>query len=79
MDSWESVISALCGESPGALNAAANALGQSKSTLSGWKSRGIPAAHWPAVVALAVDRGRPDISLEILAGLAARKLAGAHP
>ncbi len=79
MDSWDSVIKALCGDAPGALGVVADALGQSASTVSGWKSRGIPAPHWGAVVALAADRGKPEISLEVLAGLAARKLEEARP
>jgi hypothetical protein len=74
MDSWESVIEALCDKAAGGLAAAAEALGQTRGTVSGWKRRGIPASHWGAVVALAADRGKPDITLEVLAHLAARKM-----
>ena len=77
MDTWDSVIDDLCGGSPpppGALGEVADKLGQLLSVVSGWRKRGIPAPHWAAVVALAAERGRPDITLEVLAGLAARKL-----
>lgn len=79
MDSWESVINALCGDAPGALGVVSGALRQSISTVSGWKTRGIPAPHWAAVVALASDRGKPEITLDVLAGLAARKFEEARP
>ena len=71
---WDSIIDDLCGEAPGGLGAAADALKQSASTVSGWRIRGIPPGHWPAVVALASERGKTGITLEILADLAARKL-----
>ena len=74
MDNWDSLITTLSGTAPGALGEVADALGQSLSTVSGWKTRGIPAPHWAAVVALASDRGIPDVTLEALAELAARKL-----
>lgn len=79
MESWESVINVLCGDAPGALGEVAEALGQSSSTLSGWKTRGIPAPHWASVVALAASRGKPEVTLEVLAGLAARKLEESRP
>jgi hypothetical protein len=66
---WKSIIVAL-----GGTGAVAGALEQSDSTVSGWQSRGIPAPHWAAVVALAADRDISDVTLEVLAGLAARKL-----
>lgn len=78
MDSWDSIIVALCGATPGALGIVADALGQSPSTLSGWKTRGIPSPHWAGVVALAAERGKPEITLEVLARLAARKLEEAR-
>ena len=78
MDSWESVIDELCGSEPGALGAVAGALGQSTSTVSGWKTRGIPGPHWAAVVALAAERGKYGITLEVLASLAARKFEEAR-
>lgn len=67
--SWDEIIEAL-----GDTGAVAEALSQSMSTVSGWKSRGIPAPHWAGVVRLAASRDRSDISLETLAELAARKL-----
>ena len=72
MDDWKSIIVAL-----GGTGAVADALGQSDSTVSGWQSperRGIPAAHWAAIVALAASLGKPEITLEALADLAARKV-----
>lgn len=71
---WDSIIDALSGEAPGGLGEAAAALGQSTSTVSGWRIRGIPPGHWAAVVALAASRGTIEITLEVLADLAARKL-----
>ena len=65
---WSEVIDGL-----GGTLVASDGLGQSKSTVSGWRDRGIPAAHWWRVVRLAKSRGRSDISLEALAHLAARK------
>jgi acid phosphatase family membrane protein YuiD len=73
MDSFESIIVAL-----GGTGAVAAALGQSDSTVSSWRTRGIPAGHWAAVVALAASLGKSDITLEVLAGLAARKLEEAR-
>lgn len=67
--SWEAIIEAL-----GDTGAVADALAQSMSTVSGWKTRGIPAPHWAGVVRLAASCERSDITLETLAGLAARKL-----
>jgi hypothetical protein len=78
MDSWDSVIGIICGDEQGSLGEVADALGQSLSTVSGWKTRGIPAPHWAAVVALSADRGKPVITLEVLARLAARKLEEAR-
>lgn len=67
MMTWEEIISALGN------GVIAEGLGQLPSTVSGWRERGIPARHWAGVVALAASRGRSDISLEVLATLAARK------
>ncbi len=69
---WDSIISAL------GTGVIAEALGQWNSTVSGWRTRGIPAGHWAAVVTLAEAKGRPDVTLEILADLAARKLEEAR-
>jgi hypothetical protein len=68
MDCSEAIIVAL-----GGTGAVAGALGQSKSTVSSWRTRGIPAGHWAAVVALASERGVPGITLEVLADLGAQK------
>ena len=69
MTSWDLIISGLGGTA-----AVADGLGQSASTVSGWKTRGIPAPHWAAVVALAESIGQSDITLAVLATLAARRL-----
>lgn len=73
MDSSEAIIVAL-----GGTGAVAGALVQSDSTVSSWRTRGIPAGHWAAVVAMAADRGVSGITLEVLAALAARKLEEAR-
>lgn len=73
MTDWKSIIVAL-----GGTGAVADALKQSDSTVSGWQSperRGIPAAHWSAIVALAAERGVAGVTLEALADLAAREVA----
>lgn len=72
MDSWDSIILAL-----GGTGVVAGALDQSDSTVSGWRSRGIPAARWAGVVALAAEREVEGVTLEALAELAARKLVDA--
>lgn len=64
---WDSII-----DSCGGTAAVGRALGQSRSTVSGWRSRGIPSPHWPGVVALAVN-GNSEITFEALARLAARE------
>lgn len=69
---WDAIIDAC-----GGTGEVAGALAQSDSTVSGWRSRGIPSPHWPGVVRLAADRGTPAVSFEALANLAARKLADA--
>lgn len=65
---WEEIIDAL-----GGTGAVASSLTQSESTVSGWRSRGIPAPHWASIVSLASDRGNSDVTLEVLADLAAQK------
>lgn len=69
MKSWDEIISGLGGTA-----AVAEGLEQSMSTVSGWKTRGIPAPHWASLVSLAQSKGKRGISLEALALLAARKL-----
>jgi len=74
MNDWKSIIVSL-----GGTGAVAEALEQWASTVSGWQTRGIPAGHWAAVVALAAELGKSDIiTLEVLAALAARKLEEAR-
>lgn len=67
---WGSVIDASGGTKP-----VAAGLGESTSTVSGWRKRpgGIPGKHWSAIVKLALAAGRSDITLEVLAELAARR------
>ena len=65
---WPSIIDAL-----GGTGALAAALSQAKSTISGWRERGIPSPHWARVVQFAAGQHRPEITLEVLAELAARK------
>ena len=65
---WPSVIDAL-----GGTDAVAGSLSQAKSTVSGWRKRGIPSPHWAAVVKLAAELGQDDLTLEVLATLSARK------
>jgi hypothetical protein len=62
----------------GGTGAVAGALEQSDSTVSGWQTRGIPAPHWAALVALASELEVPGVTLEALAELAARKLEEAR-
>ena len=73
MSDWKSIIVAL-----GGTGAVADALAQSDSTVSSWRSRGIPAGHWAAVVVLGGERGVNDVTLEALAALAARRLEEAR-
>ena len=65
---WSSIIEAL-----GNTREVADSLEQAVSTVSGWKERGIPSAHWLGLVRLAEVKERSDISLETFAELAARK------
>lgn len=76
MEDWKSIIVAL-----GGTGVVAAALRQSDSTVSGWQSpdrRGIPAAHWASIVALASEREVVGVTLEVLANLAAREAAEAR-
>lgn len=71
MTDWKSIIVAC-----GGTGAVAAALQQSDSTVSSWQApsrRGIPAAYWSAIVALAAERGASGVTLEVLADLAARE------
>lgn len=70
---WASIITAL-----GDTSEVAEALSLAPSIVSGWKTRGIPGPRWAAVVKLAADKDRPEISLEVLADLAAREFAEAR-
>lgn len=70
---WTSIIDSL-----GGTGAVADALSQAASTVSGWRDRGIPSKHWAAIVRLAAEKDRSDISLEILAGLAAGEIEEAR-
>lgn len=69
---WGSVIKAVGG--PKALG---DRLAESRSTVGGWPKRpgGVPGKHWSAIVTFAVEVGKPDITLEVLAGVAARHAA----
>lgn len=67
---WDTIIDAC-----GGTGVVAGSLSQSDSTVSGWRSRGIPSPHWPRVVRLAVEADKSEITFEVLANLAARKLA----
>lgn len=73
MTDWNSIIDAL-----GGTGEVAGALSQLPSVVSGWRERGIPAPRWAAVVRLAVEKGKTDVTLEVLADLAARKLAASE-
>jgi hypothetical protein len=67
---WGSVIDA-----SGGTTRVAEGLGESRSTVSGWRTRpgGIPGKHWSEIVKLAAVAGRSEITLEVLAELAARR------
>lgn len=67
---WGSVIDAA-----GGTKAVAEGLDESTSTVSGWRSRpgGIPGKHWAGIVRLAHEAGRSEITLEVLAEVAARR------
>lgn len=67
---WDRIIDAL-----GGTGVVAEGLGESTSTVSGWRTRprGIPAERWAEVVRLAAEKGSGEITLEILAEVAARR------
>ena len=72
LTTWNSVIKAVGGP-----KAVASALGESTSTVSGWSKRpgGVPGKHFSAIALLALEVGKPEITLEILAEVAARHAA----
>jgi len=53
-------------------------LDEALSTVSGWRSRGIPSRHWSRVVRFASESGKSLVTLEVLAALAACKLEGSE-
>jgi hypothetical protein len=65
---WGSIIDAL-----GGTGEVAKALARSDSTVSSWRARGIPGPHWHGLAEMAVTRGKSDITLAVLADLAARR------
>ncbi|MCK1568943.1 MULTISPECIES: helix-turn-helix domain-containing protein [unclassified Bradyrhizobium] len=67
---WGSIIDAI-----GGTMRVVEGLGESKSTVSGWRSRprGIPGEHWAGIVRLAAEAGNPEITLEVLAEVAERR------
>ena len=67
---WDSIITSL-----GGTGAVAAELSLGDNTVSGWRKRGIPAAHWTAVVAFAEECECSEITLQALGELAARKRA----
>ncbi len=69
ISTWPSIIDAL-----GGTGAVADALGERTSTVSGWRKRGIPGPHWAGVARLAGELDKSEISLELLADLAAREV-----
>lgn len=71
---WGSMIDAA-----GGTGSVADALGESASTVSGWRSRprGIPGEWWSSIVKLASEKGRKDLTLEVMADVAARRLVNA--
>lgn len=68
----DSVIDAL-----GGTKSLADALSLAPSTVSVWRVRGIPSAHWLALSGMAAERGLADITLEALAKLDAREVVEA--
>lgn len=65
----DSVIDAL-----GGTKAVAAALSLAAPTVSGWRVRGIPSAHWLSLTRLASEQGIAEITLEALARLDAREI-----
>ena len=74
MLTWDAIIDGL-----GGTRVVAASLEQLDSVVSGWRTRGIPAAHWSAIVRLAAERECEGVDLEALAVLAARKPKPAKP
>lgn len=72
MTDWNSIIDAL-----GGTGEVAGALSQLPSVVSGWRDRGIPGPHFAAVARLASEKGNSEITLEVLAELAARRRSSA--
>jgi len=64
---WGSIIDAL-----GGTGKVAASLVLADNTVSGWRERGIPSAHWVALCRLAASEGQKQITLEVLAALVAR-------
>ena len=67
---WDRIIDALGGTA--AVTEGLNL--SSPSIPSGWRTRGIPGHRFADVAALARARGKPEITLSVLADLAARRL-----
>ena len=63
----DSVIDAL-----GGTKAVAEALSLATPTVSVWRKRGIPSAHWRALARVAGEKGVPEITLEALAEIAGK-------
>ena len=53
----------------GGTKAVAGALSQALPTVSSWRVRGIPSAHWLPLTRLAAEHGISEITLEALAEL----------
>lgn len=64
----DSVIDAL-----GGTKAVADALALALPTVSVWRARGIPSAHWLRLARLASEQGIAEITLEALAQLDSRE------
>ena len=62
----------------GGTKSVATALSQALPTVSGWRVRGIPSAHWLALSRLAAEQGISEITLEALAELGASDVAEAR-
>lgn len=66
----DSVINAL-----GGTKAVASALSLNKSSVSCWRTRGIPATHFSSLARLASEKGASDVTLEALSEMDAAKSA----
>ncbi len=67
---WGSIIDAL-----GGTGEVADALSLWESTVSGWRTRGIPGPRWASIVRLAGEKGTSEVTLEVLADLSERRPA----